>query len=471
MKPVVSIVCTVYNKAPWLQQTIDSFLNQKTDFPIEIVLIDDCSTDTSREIIASYQEKYPHLIKAFYNEKNLGIARTWVKVCDMVSGDYIARCDGDDYWIDVFKLQKQFDVLQERPESKWSSTDIDFVNETGNSIGQAIFESGQMPKVHSFETMLATRGFMAPSTWLVETALMREVNHRIDLDTADDTFDLQLELFQETKLSYVEDATVAYRVNQGSDSRPKDFLKLENRFNKLLATQNNYLDKYPSSDYREMLRILLDRNNRYELTLTQQSAGLEQLGFERVTIYFDCDHHGFTQENIFQVPLEKKGTVAIHLPDNCQRIRIDLSERPSFYSFVKLQMKSSGTRLLPHYMNGLLLSGNIVFPNPDPQMIYEINTDMYGQDFILSYEVAEMNDIYSEDYIGKVLARGWENEKLLVHNLTHEKVENIQELLTLREVTQQQQADLEEITRLYNSVIHSRRWTIPTKIINFFRRK
>ncbi|CRH92079.1 Hyaluronan synthase [Chlamydia trachomatis] len=471
MKPVVSIVCTVYNKATWLAQTIDSFLAQQVDFPVEIILIDDSSTDSSRKIIQAYQEKYSDQIKAFYNDSNLGIAKTWLKACEFATGDYIARCDGDDYWIDPLKLQKQVELLKENPESVWSSTDIDYVDENGNIIGQSIFENGQVPKAHSFETMLATRGFMAPSTWLVDASLVREVNRQINLHTADDTFDIQLDLFQRTTLAYLPEATVAYRINQGSDSRPKDFQKLEHRFNKLLETQNDYLDKYPTSDYREMLRILLERNNNYELTLTQQAAGLEQLGFERVTIYFDCNDKGFNQEEILQVPLEKNGKVAIHLPDNCRRIRVDLSERPSFYSFVKLQADSTQTRLLPQYMNGSVLSGNVIFPRPDPQMIYEIDTEMYGRDFTLSYEVAELNNLYSDDYLAKVLAQGWANEKLLVHDLTHEKVAAIQELSHLRALVEKQQVDLEEVTRLYNAVTHSRRWTIPTKIINFFRRK
>ncbi|MCP1639097.1 glycosyltransferase [Streptococcus gallinaceus] len=468
--PLVSIICTVYNKAPWLQQTLGSLLAQETDFLFEVLIVDDASTDHSVQIIQEVAQSHPEQVRVFLNEENQGISKTWVAICQEARGHYIARCDGDDFWLDPHKLQKQLTLLQETG-AKWSNTDFDIYDENGNFVSAAGFQNGTIPLADTFEKMLATRGFTMASTWLVERQLMLEVNSQLDLTTSDDTFNLQMDLFQRTTLAYLPEATVAYRINQGSDSRPKDFQKLEHRFNKLLETQNDYLDKYPTSDYREMLRILLERNNNYELTLTQQAAGLEQLGFERVTIYFDCDDKGFNQEEILQVPLEKNGKVAIHLPDNCHRIRIDLSERPSFYSFVKLQADSTQTRLLPQYMNGSVLSGNVIFPSPDPQMIYEIDTEMYGRDFTLSYEVAELNNLYSDDYLAKVLAQGWANEKLLVHDLTHEKVATIQELSQLRSLVEKQQVDLEEVTLLYNAVTHSRRWTIPTKIINFFRRK
>ena len=125
MKPLVSVICTVYNKAPWLNQTIDSFLNQKTTFPVEILLIDDASTDDSPSIIKYYADCYPEKIRAIYNSSNLGIARTWVKVCKLAKGQYIARCDGDDFWLDNLKLEKQVKLLAETPQSKWCNTDFE----------------------------------------------------------------------------------------------------------------------------------------------------------------------------------------------------------------------------------------------------------------------------------------------------------------------------------------------------------
>ena len=106
----VSVICANYNQGDWIIDALESFLNQKTNFDFEILVIDDCSTDKSRQIIKDYASKYPNKIKAYYNAKNLGITRTWIKVCKNAKGRYIARCDGDDFWIDDKKLQKQVKV-------------------------------------------------------------------------------------------------------------------------------------------------------------------------------------------------------------------------------------------------------------------------------------------------------------------------------------------------------------------------
>lgn len=463
--PLVSIVCTVYNKAPWLRKTIEHFLMQETDFSFDILLIDDCSTDGSKEIVAEFAQRFPDKIRVFYNDTNQGIARTWVKICQEVTADYLARCDGDDYWTDRKKLQKQVDALRMNPQSKWVSTDIDYVNEDDKVIARAIFESGLVPKAHDFEQMLATRGFTAPSTWLVETQLMQEVNQEMDITTADDTFDLQLDLFQRTPLTYLPEVTVAYRVNQGSDSRPKEFSKVEHRFNRLLETQETYLDKYPSRDTRKMLQILLERNNHYELELTKKEFGLAQFGIEQVTVYFAREDGSFVQNQIVQFPLAKAAEVPLQLPADCQKIRVDLSESPSFYAYVKLVCQPTNTEVLPEFTNGIVLGDNYIFPNSDPQIIYSI-PKVFGNQFTLSYQAYDIDNIHSDDYIAKILSQELLDMQMKVMELEGLRIQTVQQ----RFIIEQQQKELENITHLYHSVIGSRRWTIPTKIINFFRR-
>lgn len=466
-EPLVSILCTVYNKEPWLVQTIESFLAQERDFPIEILLIDDASTDGSKAIIATYQEKYPDLIRTFYNQENQGIAKTWVSICQEARGHYIARCDGDDFWLDKQKLKKQLSLLADNPQAKWSNTDFDVYNEYGELVSQAGFENGFIPLADTFEKMLATRGFTMASTWLVERELMLEVNAELDLTTSDDTFNLQMDLFQRTELAYLPEATVAYVINQGSDSRPKDFNSIVRRFNTLLQTQNQYLDKYPNSDYREMLRILLDRNNRYELELTKREGSLSQVGIENVTIYLNRGGKGFNQEDILQFPLAQSDAIDFQLPDDCSMIRVDLSEIPNFFKEVHLISKLGQTDILPDFTNAIVLGDAYIFPNRDPQMLFTIPVDLFGRDLQLKYEIYEVDDIHSDDYIGKILAQDFLDAKAKIRQLQRDQLKFEAALRTV----ETQQKDIEELTRLYNSVICSRRWTIPTKIINFFRRK
>ena len=388
-------------------------------------------------------------------------------ICQEARGFYIARCDGDDFWLDKQKLQKQLALLKANPQARWSNTDFDVYNESGKLVSRAGFQNGFIPLADTFEKMLATRGFTMASTWLVERDLMLEVNAELDLTTSDDTFNLQLDLFQRTELAYLPEATVAYVINQGSDSRPKDFDRIENRFNRLLETQIHYLDKYPKSNYREMLGILLDRNNRYELELTKRAGGLNRVGVEKVTIYLNRSNKGFNLEDIVQFPLAQSDLIDFQLPEDCSMIRVDLSEIPNFFQEVRLISKEGQTDILPDFTNGIVLGNAYIFPNPDPQLIYTIPSHLFGRDLQLQYRTFEVDDIQSDDYIGKILAQEFLDAKTKIRDLQRDQLRFEEALRKVEE----QQKELEELTHRYNSVIHSRRWTIPTKMINFLRRK
>ena len=119
-EPLVSIFCLTYNHASYIRQCLDGFLMQKATFAYEVIINDDASTDGTTEIIREYEEKYPDIIKPIYHEENLyskGERGFWNRYCLPKSkGKYIALCEGDDYWIDPLKLQKQVDFLEGHPE-------------------------------------------------------------------------------------------------------------------------------------------------------------------------------------------------------------------------------------------------------------------------------------------------------------------------------------------------------------------
>ena len=265
VKPLVSIVCTNYNKGDWIADAIESFLRQEASFAYEILLIDDRSIDHSAGIIRKYAEEHPDIIRAFYNEENLGITRTWIKVCGEARGKYIARCDGDDYWVDTKKLQKQVDLLRENKKSLWCSTDYDIITPAGETIHKAAFENGLVDRSKSYAEMIATKGFTMSSTWLVDAKLMEKINSEIDPLAVDDTFNIQLELFKRTELVYLPEATTVYRINEGSDSRPEEMETIRRRHKKLLATQLEYIEKYRDFEYNEILKTLFRRDFEIEM--------------------------------------------------------------------------------------------------------------------------------------------------------------------------------------------------------------
>ena len=276
----VSIICTNYNKGDWVREAMDSFLNQKTNFDFEIIIIDDASTDHSYELIQEYQNKFPEKVRTFRNEVNLGIARTWKKVCQEAKGQYIARCDSDDFWTDPLKLQKQVDLLDASTDSLWSNTEFDMVDLDGNIFQKDAFANKALPLIDSYEEMLVMKGMTMASTWLVDTALMQDVSAQISDTATDDTFELQLELFKRTKISFLSDSTTVYRMNLGSDSKPMTLETAERRFTGILDSQIKYLNKYPDQDIQRISHLALVKDRDLDILVFKKDRQIEDLNLK-----------------------------------------------------------------------------------------------------------------------------------------------------------------------------------------------
>lgn len=112
----LSVCIIVYNCEDFIAQTLDGVLAQRTNFDFEVVVGEDCSTDSSGRIIADYQKRYPNLIRPIFRDKNLGMVRNFAETVRACQGRYIAMLDGDDFWNSPLKLQKQADFLDSHPE-------------------------------------------------------------------------------------------------------------------------------------------------------------------------------------------------------------------------------------------------------------------------------------------------------------------------------------------------------------------
>ena len=115
----VSVYCLAYNHEKFIRNTLDGFVSQKTNFKYEVIIHDDASTDNTTNIIREYEEKYPDIIKPIYQTENqyskgIGIIPNYI--VPRIRGKYVAACEGDDYWCDDYKLQKQFDYMEKHSE-------------------------------------------------------------------------------------------------------------------------------------------------------------------------------------------------------------------------------------------------------------------------------------------------------------------------------------------------------------------
>ena len=112
----LSVVTITYNHAPYIAKCIEGVLMQQVNFPMEFIIAEDCSTDGTRAICEEYAKKYPDLIRLLPSEGNMGAVMNEQRAFEAARGKYIATCEGDDYWTDPLKLQKQVDFLESHPE-------------------------------------------------------------------------------------------------------------------------------------------------------------------------------------------------------------------------------------------------------------------------------------------------------------------------------------------------------------------
>lgn len=165
----VSIICWAYNHEKYIRQCLDGFVMQK-DVTFEIIIHDDASTDHTADIIREYENRYPKLFKPIYQSKNqysqnIDIAKEYM--LPLITGKYVAVCEGDDYWTDPYKLKKQFDALESNPDCHMCLHRVEIVNEDGTSANKEIptcsFLSGRMTSDQFFETYKYTRYFHTTS--------------------------------------------------------------------------------------------------------------------------------------------------------------------------------------------------------------------------------------------------------------------------------------------------------------------
>lgn len=150
-KILVSVCCVTYNHEKYIRQCLDGFVMQKTDFEFEILVHDDASTDNTANIVKEYEQKFPSLFRCVYQSENQFLKQnTLVNILfKMAKGKYIALCEGDDYWTDPYKLQKQVDFLEgnkeysatfHNVEQRWEGVEKSriYLKENEYSVGQVV---------------------------------------------------------------------------------------------------------------------------------------------------------------------------------------------------------------------------------------------------------------------------------------------------------------------------------------------
>lgn len=153
-KPKLSIVCISYNHQDYIELTLRGFLMQQTKYVFEIICYDDFSTDNTRSVINSYRERYPQIIKTIYpNENNYckGLSPFIDFALPECNGDYIARCEGDDYWTDRKKVELQISFLEDNSDFVLTTHNIHTIGRNGSLINEEHLASFYKKDFNAFE--------------------------------------------------------------------------------------------------------------------------------------------------------------------------------------------------------------------------------------------------------------------------------------------------------------------------------
>jgi glycosyltransferase involved in cell wall biosynthesis len=250
---MVSILMITYNHEMFIAQAIESAISQKTTFDFELVIGDDISKDSTFEICKKYQQNYPNIVKLLHYEKNVGVTDNLINVYNVCNGKYVAILEGDDYWTDEFKLQKQVDYLEANTQCSLVYTlSKDYYTEKNLFVNTTEKEPNEVDFI-----------YLLHQGWYIRTAtiMLRKI---IDLEPWRDvkySFDYLIHYLCALKgsLHKINDFTSVYRRHHGGITNSSIELRLSRMlwYNDLLKRIN----KFSSFKYENDINKAIKRNN------------------------------------------------------------------------------------------------------------------------------------------------------------------------------------------------------------------
>ena len=264
--PLVSICCLTYNHEPYIRDCLEGFVMQQTNFIFEVLIHDDASTDNTVAIIKEYVAKYPDIIKPIYqteNQYSKGVKVTTVFNFPRAEGQYIAMCEGDDYWIDPLKLQKQVDLMVKNPDCSLCFHASKNVNASNPELFE-IYRPVDQPKDNRFGVPHAIKyggGLMATNAMLFKT---KYVINRPEWSMKGAAGDLSLTLLMASygDMLYIDEVMSAYRIaavgswSLGMKNNPE---KVKTHYAKT-TTMWKAFDAYTKGKYTKEINRVLRRN-------------------------------------------------------------------------------------------------------------------------------------------------------------------------------------------------------------------
>ncbi len=271
MEPLLSIVCTTYNHEKFIRQALEGFVSQKTNFKFQVIIHDDASTDKTAEIIKEYQQKYPDIIKPIFQienkfSRNIPILKTFVY--PLIKTKYLALCEGDDYWIDPYKLQKQVDFLEANPDYSICFHPVKFIYEDKPNKSNIYPSKKFLSQQLTFEKLLQTNFIQTNSVvyrWRFNNENVEEI---VPTGIMPGDWYMHLCHAKVGKIGALKDVMSVYRRHSGgiwsdTDAANKNLhrrhgLKELKMYNSVYEKLSDKSEKYLNEKYLPMFKQIID---------------------------------------------------------------------------------------------------------------------------------------------------------------------------------------------------------------------
>ena len=272
---MVSICCITYNHEEYIAAALDSFLMQKTNFHFEILVHDDASTDKTEDIIKAYGEKYPHIIKPIYQTENQYSKGKKIEmfVFPKANGKYAALCEGDDFWTDPHKLQKQVDYMENHSECSLCVHAAKQI--MGDKVVAFIRPSNRNKTFTTAEVIVGDGGLFATNSMFFPTRLLKNLPEFF-LNCSVGDYPLTIYLSLNGKVYYIDNVMSAYRIavkNSWSSKIQANPQKNIEHF-KMIGKMLNEVDEYTNYAHCNAVK---NRIVKYQFNIMLQQGAFKEI--------------------------------------------------------------------------------------------------------------------------------------------------------------------------------------------------
>jgi len=248
----VSVCMITFNHEAFIAQAIESVLMQETDFDIELVIGEDCSSDDTGRICLDYQKKHPERIKLLLGERNLGMILNFLRTFRACDGKYVAFCEGDDFWTDHHKLQKQVNFLEHNPDFGMVHTACDWLDQVSGKLTRSTGIHEDRVAVGNIFHQLLASNFIFTVTVCARTELVMKgvetLKENVNAHWRMADYPLWLEVSTCSKVGYLDEPMAVYRNLPESASHSRDKQKLMEFISSLYEVKSYFMAKYSVDD-------------------------------------------------------------------------------------------------------------------------------------------------------------------------------------------------------------------------------